>query len=51
MKRTTREDDKRVLEMLELRDRGWSIRQIARHFGVNHGKVAGIFHRIDAEME
>lgn len=43
----TREDDERLLSMLEARDRGYSAGKIALAHGVTRNSVIGAFKRVD----
>lgn len=41
--------DDQLLTMLQLRDNGWSLTQVADRFGMTKGKVGGLLFRIDKD--
>jgi len=46
-----READEQVLDMLHLRDRGWTHKQIGEKYGMTKSAVIGLLWRINKEME
>jgi len=46
-----READEQVLDMLHLRDRGWTHKQIGEKYGMTKNAVIGLLWRISKEME